>query len=154
MTLVPSPNIFNVELFHVVVWFVITFVQLLLMEFHLPPKRSSALPWALSRSFLTIHWYIPLSWRVTLLIWRTKALSNLTFPFLSAWRTWPFRNHLIWSIGDPDTVQLNIALSPEFITWKQIQFIFDSTLQLRLSVIIFARVRIMLWNVTCEEMEN
>lgn len=84
-----------------------------------PPRRNSALPCALSRSFRTMHWYIPRSWRVTEPTTRTSGEMSLIRPpesAVPATNGSPFLNHWTEPTGDPDTVQLNVALSPEFTT--------------------------------------
>ena len=70
---------------------------------HLPPSLSSAEAWALSWSFRTKHWYIPLSSR------RTCSILNTVSVWLSAT---PSFIQLMDLMGFPSGLQVNVAGRP------------------------------------------
>lgn len=101
-------------------WVVFFSVESALLHYRLPPNRSSALPWALSLSFRMTHWYMPRSWRFTAPTRSTNGVNCLILssPLCPVNSGSPFLSHWTDPIGDPVTVQLNVALFPELIIWK------------------------------------
>lgn len=78
------------------------------MYSHLPPSFSSAVACALSWSFLTKHWYIPLSSFLTLSILSTASSNPRGLPSFS---------HEIVLMGFPRTLQVKVAGLPKSMVW-------------------------------------